>query len=222
MRRYDLVFLVLSGFFLASLVLANAMVFKFVDIPLPFVGLVTISAGVFPYPVTFLCTDLVSELYGKKRANALVITGFVISVYMLLLLLLGRALPVSHLQDEAIQEHYMAVFGQSARAIFGSMVAYLLAQLIDVRLYHFWRKLTSDRHLWLRNNGSTMLSQLIDTTAVVTILFYGVWPLTQIGGVILASYAYKLLVAAADTPLMYLGTWMLRDIEEESRDQGLL
>ena len=222
MRRYDLVFLVLSGFFLASLVLANAMVFKFVDIPLPFVGLVTVSAGVLPYPVTFLCTDLISELYGKKRANALVITGFVISVYMLLLLLLGRALPVSHLQDEAIQEHYMAVFGQSARAIFGSMVAYLLAQLIDVRLYHFWRKLTSDKHLWLRNNGSTMLSQLIDTTAVVTILFYGVWPLTQIGGVILASYAYKLLVAAADTPLMYLGTWMFRDIEEESRSQGLL
>ena len=222
MRRYDLVFLVLAGFFLASLVLANAMVFKFVDIPLPVVGLVTISAGVLPYPVTFLCTDLISELYGKKRANALVITGFVISVYMLLLLLLGRALPVSHLQDEVIQEHYMAVFGQSARAIFGSMVAYLLAQLIDVRLYHFWRKLTSDKHLWLRNNGSTMLSQLIDTTAVVTILFYGVWPLTQIGGVILASYAYKLLVAAADTPLMYLGTWMLRDIEEESRSQGLL
>ena len=132
------------------------------------------------------------------------LTGFVVSVYMLGLLQLGRVLPVSHLQDEMIQEHYMAVFGQSGRAIVGSMAAYLLAQFIDVRLYHFWRRLTNGRHLWLRNNASTMLSQLLDTTVVVTVLFAGVWTWSQIGAVILASYAYKLLVAAADTPLLYL------------------
>ena len=134
MTRYDSVFLVLSGFFLSSLVLANAMIFKFVDVPLPFVGVATISIGVLPYPITFLCTDLISELYGKKRAEAIVLTGFLVSVYMLALLQLGRVLPVSHLQDDAIQGHYLAVFGQSARAIFASMVAYLRAQLIDVRL----------------------------------------------------------------------------------------
>ena len=222
MRRYDLVFLLLAGFFVASLVLGNALVFKFIDIPLPFVGVATISLGVIPYPVTFLCTDLLSELYGKKRADAVVVTGFLVSVYMLLVLQLGRALPVSHLQDETIQAQFMAVFGQSARAIFASMVAYLLAQLVDVRLYHFWRRLTAGRHLWLRNNASTMLSQLIDTTAVVTILFYGIWTLPEIGGVILASYGYKLLVAAADTPLMYLGASLLRDVEAESRRNGLI
>lgn len=222
MTRYDWLFLLLAGFFLASLVLANAMVFKFVDVPLPFVGLATISIGVLPYPVTFLCTDLISELYGKKRANAMVLTGFLVSVYMLGLLQLGRVLPVSHLQDESIQGHYMAVFGQSGRAILGSMVAYLVAQLIDVRLYHFWRKLTDGRHLWLRNNASTMLSQLVDTTAVVTILFAGVWTWSQIGAVILASYSYKLLVAAADTPLMYAGSLLFRDIKEESRRRGLI
>ena len=171
MHRFDFVFLVLAGFFLSSLVLANALVFKFIDIPLPLVGVATISLGVLPYPVTFLCTDLISELYGKDRANAIVITGAAVSAYMLLLLQLGRVLPVSNLQDDAIQGHYMAVFGQSTRAIFGSMVAYLIAQFVDVRLYHFWRKLTNGRHLWLRNNASTMFSQLIDTTAVVTILF---------------------------------------------------
>ena len=222
MRRYDFVFLVLTGFFLASLVIANATVFKFVDVPLPLIGVATISIGVLPYPVTFLCTDLISELYGKKRADALVLTGFLVSVYMLLLLQVGRALPVSHLQDEAIQGHFMAVFGQSTRAIFGSMVAYLAAQLVDVRLYHFWRKLTNGRHLWLRNNASTMLSQVVDTTAVVVILFVGVWSWSEIGAVILASYAYKLLVAAADTPLMYLGSWWFRDIKEESRAAGLI
>lgn len=206
----------LSGFFLSSLVIANALIFKFIDIPLPFVGVATISVGVLPYPITFLCTDLISELYGKERARAVVVTGFVVSIYMLGLLQLGRVLPLSHLQDEAVQAQYLAVFGQSARAIFASMVAYLVAQLIDVRLYHFWRRLTKGRHLWLRNNASTMVSQLVDTTAVVTILFYGVWSWHEIGAVILSSYAYKLLVAAADTPLMYLGSSLFRDIRAES------
>lgn len=222
MRKYDFVFLVLSGFFLASLVLANALVFKFVDVPLPYIGLATISVGVLPYPITFLCTDLISELYGKRRANAIVLTGFLVSLYMLLILQIGRELPVSHLQDDSIQGHYVAVFGQSARAIFASMVAYLIAQLFDVRLYHFWRKVTNGRHLWLRNNASTMLSQLIDTTAVVTILFVGVWSWNEIGAVILASYVYKLLVAAVDTPLMYAGSWLFRDIKEESRSLDLI
>ena len=222
MKRFDYVFLILSGFFLSSLVLANTFVFKFLDVPLPIVGVATISLGVLPYPITFLCTDLISELYGKQRANAIVLTGAAVSVYMLVLLQIGRVLPVSHLQEPIIQDHYMAVFGQSARAIFASMVAYLVAQFIDIRLYHFWRKLTDGRYLWLRNNASTMLSQFIDTTAVVTILFYGVWSWAEITAVIIASYIFKLLVAAADTPLMYLGTWLFRDIREESRRRGMI
>ncbi|MDE0104764.1 MAG: queuosine precursor transporter [Bryobacterales bacterium] len=222
MKRYDLVFLILAGFFVASLVLANAFVFKFIDVPLPIIGVATISLGVLPYPITFLCTDLISELYGKKRADAMVITGAAVMAYMLVLLEVGKAVPVSHLQDEATQEHFLAVFGQSTRAIIASVMAYLMAQLIDVRLYHFWRKLTGGRHLWLRNNASTMLSQLIDTCAVVTILFYGVWSWSAIGAVIAASYVFKLLVAAADTPLMYVATSLLSDIQDESRRRGLI
>ncbi len=222
MRRYDYMYLVLSGFFLSSLVLANAMVFKFFDVTLPFVGIATMSIGVLPYPLTFLCTDLISELYGKKRADAIVLTGFAVSVYMMLLLQLGRVIPVSHLQDESIQSSYIAVFGQSSRAIFGSMVAYLLAQFIDVRLYHFWRHLTKGKHLWLRNNASTMFSQLLDTTVVVMILFFGIWTSGEIMTVILSSYLYKLLIAVLDTPLMYLGSWWLRDIKEESIRKGLI
>ena len=223
MRRYDFVFLILSGIFLASLVIANSLVFKFFDVALPFVGVVTLSVGVIPYPVTFLCTDLISELYGKKRADAVVVTGLLVSAYLLLVLQIGRSAPVSHLQDAAaVQGHYEAVFGQTARAVFASMAAYLLAQFLDVRLYHFWRRLTNGKHLWLRNNGSTMLSQLVDTVAVVTILFYGVWTREQIAAVIASGYAYKLLVALLDTPLMYLASRRLRDIEDESRAQGLI
>ncbi len=222
MRRYDFVFLVLSGIFLSSLVIANTLVFKFFDINLPFVGVATLSVGILPYPVTFLCTDLISELYGQKRADSLVITGLVVSLYMMLILQIGRAVPLSHLQDVTIQEHYLAVFGQSTRAIFASMVAYLFAQFIDVRLYHFWRRVTDGKHLWLRNNASTMLSQLVDTAAVVTILFYGIWTTEQIINVIIAGYIFKLLVALCDTPLMYLGARLFRDIESESRSNGLI
>ncbi len=222
MKHYDLVFLILAGFFVASFVLANALVFKFIDVPLPIIGAATISLGVLPYPVTFLCTDLISELYGKRHADAVVLTGAAVMAYMLLMLQLGKALPVSNLQTDAIQEHYQAVFGQSARAIIGSAVAYLVAQFVDVRLYHFWRRLTGGRHLWLRNNASTMLSQLVDTCAVVTILFYGVWTWSEIGAVIVASYVFKLLVAAADTPLMYVGARRLADIKEESQRRGLI
>ena len=223
MRRYDFIFLILSGIFLSSLVIANSLVFKFFDVSLPFVGVVTLSVGTIPYPVTFLCTDLISELYGKKRADALVLTGLLVSGYLLLVMEVGRIAPVSRLQDAAaVQGHYEAVFGQSARAIFASMVAYLLAQFLDVRLYHFWRRLTNGKHLWLRNNGSTMLSQLVDTAAVVTILFYGVWTQEQIAVVIASGYAFKLLVALLDTPLLYLTAHWLRDIENESRAQGLI
>jgi len=222
MRRYDFVFLVLSGIFLSSLVISNTLVFKFFDIYLPFVGIATLSVGILPYPVTFLCTDLISELYGQKRADALVITGLIVSLYMMLILQIGRVVPLSHLQDAPIQEHYLAVFGQSTRAIFASMVAYLFAQFIDVRLYHFWRRVTKGKHLWLRNNASTMLSQLVDTAAVVTILFYGVWTTEQIINVIIAGYIFKLIVALCDTPLMYLGARIFRDIEAESRSNGLI
>lgn len=222
MRRYEYIFALLAGFFVTSLVVSNSMINKLTDIPLPFIGLATISVGTLPYPVTFLCTDLVSEVYGKRRADMLVIIGFVVSGYMLLLLYLGRILPLSHMQDASVQDDFVAVFGQSTRAIIASMVAYMTAQFIDVRLYHYWRRLTNGRHLWLRNNASTLLSQLIDTFAVVTILFFNTLTIPELRDVIVSSYIYKLLVALADTPLMYLFTRLFKDIKQESIKRGLI
>ncbi len=222
MKRYELLFMILSGIFLASLVIANSLVFKFFDVELPFVGLATLSVGIIPYPVTFLCTDLISELYGRKRANMVVLAGFVISLYMVIILQIGRVVPVSHLQGPEIQDHYVAVFGSSTRAIFASMVAYLAAQFIDVRVYHFWKDLTDGKHLWLRNNFSTMLSQLVDTTAVVSILFVGVWATEDIVWAIVCGYVFKILVAAVDTPFMYIGAIMGEDIIAETKRREAL
>ncbi len=215
MSRYDRLFLTLAGFFIASLIIANAFAFKLFDVHLPLLGTITLSMGILPYPITFLMTDLISELYGKAKANFLVWTGFFLSGYFLLLLLIGKAIPVSHVQDPVIQEHYLGVFGQGARAIFGSMVAYLTAQFLDVRLFHFFKKLTAGRHLWLRNNGSTMISQLVDTIAVTTILFWDA-PNINVPALILAGYSFKLLVALVDTPLFYLGTRLFKSVERET------
>ncbi len=115
------------------------------------------------------------------------------------------------------QQEYTVIFGNSARAIIASMVAYLTAQFVDVQLFHFWKRLTNGRHLWLRNNASTMISQMIDTVLVVTILFYGQLPFAQIQSIICASYLFKLIIAASDTPFFYLGSRYLQLIQTNSR-----
>ena len=219
MSRYDRVYIILCGLFITSLIVANVLVFKLFDIQL-FGFQMTMVAGIIPYPITFLATDLISELYGAKRASFIVWVGFFCSIFMLLILYIGKIVPLSINQGGEIQQYYIAVFGQSARAIFASMVAYLFAQLIDVRLFHFFRRLTNKKHLWLRNNCSTMLSQLVDTVLVVSILFAGTLSFDVLLKIIISSYIFKLMVAAADTPLFYLGNYLFKDIilETERRE----
>ena len=114
-------------------------------------------------------TDLISELYGQKKANLVVVAGFFASMVVLLFLWLGgqfNAIPDSIVTDEV----YNSVFRNAWRIIAASMVAYLFAQVVDVRIFHFWKKLTNGKHLWLRNNASTVVSQLLDTILVICIL----------------------------------------------------
>ena len=198
MPRKEVAFLLLAGIFLVSLVVANLITAK-----LFVLAGVVLTVGIIPYPVTFLCTDLISEVYGKKRANAVVWVGLILSLYTLVILQLGRvAEPFEGLNRQGA---YETMFGSGARAIVASMVAYLFAQLIDVRLFHFWKRLTDGKHLWLRNNGSTLLSQAVDTVLVVVILFYGAMPNDQLIDLMLASYAFKVVIALIDTPLFYFG-----------------
>ena len=219
MPRHERIYLLLAAFFIASLLVANIITFKLFSVGLP-AGLtlfgrdgVILAAGIIPYPVTFLATDLISELYGKRRADAVVWAGFWVSLFVLVVLRIGAWVePVgTDLRTAAeVQALYVGVFGQSSRAIVASMIAYLVAQLLDVRIFHFWKRLTDGRHLWLRNNGSTMLSQLMDSVLVVTILFYGQLSGALIVQIIVASYIFKLLFALLDTPLFYLGVHWLK------------
>ena len=194
-------YIFLSAIFIASLVTCNLIANKFVTVDLGFKVFI-VSAGILPYPLTFLVTDLISELYGQKKANLVVFSGFVASMFVLLFLWLGgqfNAIPSSVVNDDI----YNSVFQNAWRIIAASMIAYLFAQFIDVRIFHFWKRLTNGKHLWLRNNGSTIASQLVDTTLVVMILFVGVWESDQIISAIIDGWLFKLLLAAIDTPIIY-------------------
>ncbi len=201
MKFKDQFYIILAGIFIASLVTCNLIANKFVTVDLGFKVFI-VSAGILPYPLTFLVTDLISELYGQRKANLVVFSGFIASMFVLLFLWLGgqfNAIPSSIVGDDT----YNMVFQNAWRIIAASMVAYLFAQFIDVKIFHFWKKLTNGKHLWLRNNGSTVASQLVDTTLVVCILFVGVWESNQILSAIVDGWLFKMLMAFIDTPIIY-------------------
>ena len=212
----DQFYIILSGIFIASLVTCNLIANKFVTVDLGFKVFV-VSAGILPYPITFLVTDLISELYGQKKANLVVIAGFFASMVVLLFLWLGgqfNAIPDSIVTDEV----YNSVFRNAWRIIAASMVAYLFAQVVDVRIFHFWKKLTNGKHLWLRNNASTVVSQLLDTILVICILFFGVWGTDQIFSAIIDGWIFKMLMALIDTPIIYGIIYLLKGKIDIAKD----
>jgi len=233
--RREVVFLVISGIFLGSLTMLNVLgLTRFIDLSFTLMGTevpMPLAVGVLPYPITFLCTDLISELYGRKRASNVVWVGFVLNLWVAFILWLGGVLPpeiamdpTTGLPPEGVDGR---LFFQVQHLAFGSVVAsmgaYLIAQLCDVHLFHFWKRLTKGEHLWLRNNASTMVSQFVDSFAVMTIThFYAqglpidpCWPLwPQLWTFILAGYVFKLVCAAVDTlPFYWLVQWLSRYLE---------
>lgn len=326
--RHLVGYLFLAGIFLSALVACNLLVYKFFAWDLvfpdwiPFIGgsslaFFGLSVGILPYPLTFLATDLMSEIYGKARANLCVWIGFFVSLFVLGFVELGastrairthgwylparmeraQSLRVVHngktlLQARIAQAHqkdpvpqwnaefskapgktlhaswseiwrddllektgkkriridnlgfprgshllvdllqdaelpsdlneielpaspvsddlFKLVFGGTFRAILASMLAYLIAQWFDIQIFHFWKRLTKGKHLWLRNNGSTILSQLVDTSLVVTVLFLGTQNQPLIPGMIVDGWKFKALVALVDTPFFYLGVWAFK------------
>lgn len=212
-------YLVLSGIFIASLVSCNLIFQKFFHwTP---IGDYTfeISVGILPYPITFLVTDILSELYGKKKADRVVITGFVASVFTIGVVSLAEAVPAtdwSPVDDETFKK----VFGLTKAAVFASMAAYLVAQFIDIRIFHFWKRLTKGKHLWLRNNGSTIVSQLVDTSTVLALLCAaGVIEWDLFGALLVNGFLFKVIIALVDTPIFYLAVALLKPRIGEAREE---
>jgi uncharacterized integral membrane protein (TIGR00697 family) len=237
-ERRDLLYISLAGLFLTSLVLGNVIgTTKFVtllsfEMP-PWLQALTpdlvlngsmyvmsIPVGLIAYPITFLVTDLISELFGRKKAQTIVWVGFFLNLYMLVLMTLANVFPNTYGVSGGL-ELFDGVYEFLIANTLSSMLAYLVAQSVDVRLFHFWKRVTKGKHLWIRNNGSTMVSQLVDSTSILTILYLSGnlgSAVTGVGALIILifnSYIFKFFFALFDTPIAYLAVWLLRDYHED-------
>ncbi|MCY4154609.1 MAG: queuosine precursor transporter [Gammaproteobacteria bacterium] len=236
--RREQVFLLLAGFFLCAMTLLNVIgITRFVEL-----GPLSLAVGVLPYPLTFLCTDLVSELYGKRRARFLVTVGLLLNIFIIIVLTVANYLPsvspdsmppwqrLELAQEVTLPsgqlvsgsvELFRLVYACTTGAVLASMLAYVAAQYCDVYLFHFWKRLTKGRHLWLRNNCSTLISQGVDSFTVVSITFgatflAGAISLHQLLLLMGSNYLFKMLVTLFDTiPLYILVHYLRRYLELE-------
>lgn len=210
------IYLYLGALFITSLVVSNLIFQKFFywkpfgDLTVFGASLFEVSVGILPYPITFLITDLISEIFGKKKANQIVIAGIFASFFSLLIVYTSSYVPATDWSPVS-DGMFTSVFGNTIVAVFASMIAYLLAQFVDIQIYHYWKKLTKGKHLWLRNNFSTFLSQLIDTFTVVLLLCsFGEIPWSKFTGLVIGGFLFKILIAFLDTPFLYFFVYLLR------------
>ena len=225
--KHEKLFLLLAGVFICAMTMLNILgITRFIEI-----GPMALAVGVLPYPITFLCTDLICELYGKQRANFVVTIGLILNGFILSFLWLGQIIPavqpesmppwqLIHLaepvalpngeQYDASVELFDLIYACTSGAVFASMLAYIFAQYCDVRLFHFFKKLTNGKHLWLRNNGSTLISQAVDSFVVImvtfgAVFFQGDMAMAQLLTLMASNYLFKMTVAIVDTlPFYYL------------------
>ena len=231
-ERRERVFLVLAGIFICAMTMLNILgITRFIQL-----GPMQLAVGVLPYPITFLCTDLICELYGKARANFMVTLGLCLNFFILGFIFLGNLAPsvgpdslppwqVIQLAEPVVLpngsvveqqvELYRLIYATTSGAVFASMMAYIAAQYCDVQLFHFWKRVTKGKHLWIRNNFSTMISQLVDSFMVILVTFgaaYFAGNITAAALVTLmfSNYLFKFVVAIIDTGPFYLGVYKLR------------
>lgn len=245
--RREFVYLILVGLFLGSLTMLNILgLTRFIDLS-KYIGIsddspfrFSVAVGVLAYPITFLCTDFISEIYGRKRANQVVWVGLILNVWVLFILWLGGSLdaPENLQQDgtlalqirnnEIITPHgyvFYQVRNSTFAATIASMIAYMLAQFIDVKIFHYFKEKTNGKKLWLRNNASTLSSQLIDSIAVILITHFYAKALPidknealfgQLFIYVLSSYLFKFVFSIIDTIPFYFGVkWMKKYLQVE-------
>ena len=204
------IYLYFAAIFITALVVSNLIFQKFFSWN-PF-GIYNfeLSVGILPYPITFLVTDLISEIYGKQKANKVVTAGIFASIFALIIIIVADGAPATQ-WSPINNEIYHKVFGFSAIAVFSSMIAYLIAQFVDIRIYHFWKTFTKGKHLWLRNNFSTISSQFLDTFTVLLLLCsFDVIEWELFGKLLLNGFLFKLIIAFLDTPLLYFFVYLFR------------
>lgn len=232
-ERRERVFIILAAVFFGSMTLLNVIgLTRFIQL-----GPLALAVGVLPYPLTFLVTDLISELYGRSRANFVVWVGLGLNIFVISTLFLGQWVsPVAATSQPPWQVLYLAkpvmlatgevvdgpvdlfyfIYSCSAGSVLASMVAYITAQFFDVQIFHYLKRKTHGKALWLRNNVSTLCSQMIDSIAVITITFglslaTGKISLSAFLTLLGSNYLFKMIAALLDTLPFYFLVYRLRD-----------
>jgi uncharacterized integral membrane protein (TIGR00697 family) len=188
----------INAVFIMSLLIANVVAGKVVDL----FGFI-VPAAVVAYGITFLCTDVINEIWGKEEAQKTVKLGLKIQLASTALILLAIWLPPAVFAID-FNAAFKTVLNQNVRVVFASLTAYTISQAHDVISFNFWRNKTKGKHKWLRNNASTLVSQIIDTAIFITIAFWGMVP--NLLWMIISQYIVKAIIALLDTPFFYLLT----------------
>ncbi len=201
-------YFILLAVFSSCLVIAQFLAAKLVKLDIPSIGVLIFPSGILAYGVTFLCTDVISEIWGEKRASVTVFCGLLAVITSLILIKLSMMLPAK--PGWMMTEPFNEIAEMIVRVTLASIVAYLVSQYHDVFMFHFLKKATKGRFLWLRNNISTVLSQLIDTVIFVLIAFYGKIDKAGLIALITGQFLVKFAIAVIDTPLAYLLVNLIR------------
>jgi uncharacterized integral membrane protein (TIGR00697 family) len=213
-NRRDIVFLVLAGFFITNAIIAELIGGKLIQ----FFGLFTQSIGIILWPIIFILTDLINEHFGKDGVKKLtyITVGLISFAFIVLSIAINiPATPFSPVNNEV----FKTVFGQSQWIIVGSIIAFLISQLVDVYTFLFFKKITGNKFIWLRATGSTLISQLVDTFVVQYIAFVlpSKWTLDEFITNASYGYAFKLIIAIALIPLIYVGHALINKFLEKSK-----
>ena len=204
--RKDTVYIILAGIFITNAIVAELTGGKLIDV----FG-VPMSIGILPWPVVFVTTDLINEYFGEKGVKRLSLITAGLIAYTFFVLYFAIQIPSTGISS-VTSEQFKSVFGQSQLIIVGSIAAFLVSQLIDVTIFHFVKKRTGNRMIWLRSTGSTVISQFFDSFIVLGIAFYlpGIMDFQTyiISG--LTGYSVKLVIAILMTPMIYLGHYVIQ------------
>jgi uncharacterized integral membrane protein (TIGR00697 family) len=217
--KRNLVYIILAGLFITNAVVAELIGSKLIQIG-PFV----MSIGIIPWPIVFLTTDIINEHYGRVGVRKLSLITAGLIAYAFIILLLAIKVPAAIGISTVTDEQFYAVFGQSLWIIVGSLVAFIFSQLIDVSIFWMLRDKTGGKMIWLRSTGSTVISQLIDTFVVLGIAFWlpGKMTTAVFLNAALTGYTFKLIIAVALTPLIYVGHNLIEKYLGDEETQKLV
>ncbi|NDI99513.1 queuosine precursor transporter [Flavobacterium sp. LaA7.5] len=213
-NKKDIIYIILAGVFITNAIVAELIGGKLINI-----GSYVVSIGILPWPVVFITTDLINEYFGQSGVKKLSFITAGLIIYCFIVLWAAMGIPAAALENNVTDSQFNGVFGQSLWIIVGSITAFLVSQLIDITIFHFFKKRTGNKMIWLRTTGSTVISQFFDSFIVLGIAFWltGKMDTPTFIASGITGYVIKLIIAVLLTPVIYLGHSVIDNYIDEKK-----